>query len=148
MAKRIQFEDDIFYISLIVRNLCDCLALDLDPDLFLERTVNEISFVERALDRMSIELIANDRLIERNEQLQNLAEAEARFADLLMALSSGEGRIQSALLPFADRLVQWLDDSRRRSLEIDGATTGTGPAENDPAVVSSLELNELLRGLE
>lgn len=148
MAKRIQFEDDIFYVNVIVRNLRDCLVLDLDPELFLERTVSEVAFADRALERLASELIGNERLIEREEQLLNLAEAEARFANLLMALSAGEGRIQSALLPFADRMVQWLEESRRRSSEIDGVSALRSSAENDPAIVSSFELNELLRGLE
>lgn len=148
MAKRIHFEDDIFYLNVLIRTLRDGIELDLDPELFLNRVVDDLTFVDAVATRLLAELTENERLIERNEQLLNLMEAEERFSETLGRVASGRGSIAQALTPFAERFAELRASSARRRNEIDATTTLGSPLDDDPNLVSSLELNELLKGEE
>lgn len=145
MAKRIHFEDDIFYLNLLVRTLRDGLELDLDPELFLNRIVDDLAFIDTAFERLLAELAGNERLIERNEQFLNLLEAEERFSEAIGRVSSGRGTLAQALAPFAERFAELRAASLRRRSEIDAASTVRPGLDDDPNLVSSFELNELLK---
>ncbi|GAB1481246.1 hypothetical protein MASR2M78_00610 [Treponema sp.] len=148
MAKRIHFEDDIFHLLARIRLYRDALELDLDPYLFLDKTFDDLEFLDRCLDKLLRSLLENDRLIERQSQLLNLSEAEELFSDLCTALQGGRGSLAASTLPFSQRFVEFRSCSLQRRAEIDGATSFAGNEENDPSVVSQLELNELLKGME
>jgi hypothetical protein len=148
MAKRIHFEDDIFYLHACIRLARDATALDLDPELFLNKAMDDFSFIDATLNRLLRELLGNDRLIERKEQLLNLFETEERFADLIAAIQTGHGSIAGALGPFSERFAEFRSDSLRRRAEIDGATAFGARPDDDTSVVSSFELNELLKDTE
>ena len=145
MAKRIHFEDDIFYLNLLIRTFRDGLELDLDTGLFMTRSMDELNFIDGAFDRILSALTENERLIERSEQLLNLLEAEERFAEAVGRILSGRGSISEALAPFADRFAELRSKSLRRRSEIDGATAFSSQGADDPYVVSPFELNELLK---
>jgi len=145
MAKRIHFEDDIFYLNLLIRTFRDGLELDLDTELFLTRAIDDLGFIDDSLERLLEELSGNERLIERGEQLLNLQESEERFADALSRVLSGRGSLAEALLPFSERFGELRTKSLRRRALIDGATAFKSDTADDPYVVSQMELNELLK---
>ncbi len=145
MAKRIHFEDDIFYLHACIRLTRDSLALDLDPELFLNEAMEDFGFIDMTLERLLRELLDNERLIERKEQLLNLFETEERFAELIAAIQEGRGSIAGALAPFSERFAEFRADSLRRRAEIDGATAFGSRTEDDTSLVSPFELNELLK---
>jgi hypothetical protein len=148
MSKRIHFEDDIFYISLLIRNIRDALALDIDPELFVSRFADEVGFVDDVLAKLLAYLTDNERFIERDEQLANLGEAEGRFASALNLLQSGRGTVVEALAPFAERIAEWRAASLARTKTIDELLYRQGGAESDNSAVSSFEMNELLKDLD
>ncbi len=148
MAKRIHFEDDIFYINLLIRTFRDGLELDLDAELFLPRAVDDLAFIDATLERLLSELTENERLLERSEQLLNLREAEERFVETLGRVVSGRGTLAQALVPFSERFAELKTNSLRRRSLIDGATALKNDTDDDPYVVSRLELNELLKDEE
>jgi hypothetical protein len=148
MAKRIHFEDDIFYMHACIRVARDSLALDLDPELFLNKSMEDLSFIDTTLEHLLQDLLGNERLIERKEQLLNLAETEERFGELIAAIQTGRGSIASALTPFSERFAEFRSDSLRRRAEIDGATAFGARTEDDTSLVSPFELNELLKDTE
>jgi hypothetical protein len=149
MAKRIHFEDDIFYLHACIRIARDALALDLDSEFFLDKTMEDLVFIDTTLARLLKELLENERLIERKEQLLNLAETEERFGALIAALQTGQGSIAAGLAPFSERFAEFRSASLRRRAEIDGATAfGGRGTEDDSALVSPFELNELLKDTE
>lgn len=148
MAKRIHFEDDLFYMNACIRLERDSLALDLDPELFLNKAMDEFTFIDSTLGLLLKELLDNERLIERKEQLLNLFETEERFADLIAAIQEGRGSIAGALVPFSERFAEFRSESLRRRAEIDGATAFGSRTEDDSSLVSPFELNELLKDIE
>ena len=145
MAKRIHFEDDIFYLNLLVRTFKDGLELDLDAEIFLNKIVDDLTFLDTTFERMLGNLSGNERLLDRNEQLLNLQEVEERFADALAKIMSGRGTLSEALSPFFERFAELRARSAKRRSEIEGATAYQSDNENDPDLVSPFEMNELLK---
>ncbi len=145
MAKRIHFEDDIFYLNLLIRTFRDGLELDLDTELFLTRAIDDLSFIDGAFERLLEELGGNERLIDRSDHLMNLLEAEERFAETIGRVSSGRGTLAQAFAPFAERFAELRTKSLHRRSVIEGATAFRADEPDDPYVVSQVELNELLK---
>ena len=145
MAKRIHFEDDIFYLNLLIRTFRDGLELDLDVELFLAHTVDEMTFVDEMFDRLLAALAENERLIERGDQLLNLLEAEERFTEVLAKVMAGKGALAQGLAPFSERFAELKVRSQRRRSVIEDSASVKSTLSDDPYVVSQAELNELLR---
>jgi hypothetical protein len=149
MNKRINFEDSIFIINTRIRIIRDMLFLDTDPDLFLEKTLDDVNFIDKTLAILMDQLSNNKRFIERTEQFYNLAETERVFAEVLSGLIDGDSAISSGRFPaMRDRLTLLWNHARERRKTINNtAGSETGGTSADP-VVSPDELNELLQGLK
>jgi hypothetical protein len=149
MDKRINFEDAIFIISARIRVIRDMLLLDADPDLFLEKTLDDVDFIDRTLSVLMEQLSDNKRFIERSEQFHNLAETEGVFAEVLSDLINGDSAISSGRFPaIRDRLtLLWNHTKDRKKAISNAAPSGAGKISPDP-VVSSDELSELLQALK
>ena len=70
MNKRINFEDDIFLLMIRIRMIRDIVTLDADPELFLEKTLDDIFFVDQTLKTLLGDLERHNHLIERDELLE------------------------------------------------------------------------------
>jgi hypothetical protein len=83
MNKRINFDDNLFALTMRIRLIQDLLSLDVDPNLFLQKTMEDIEFIDFTLDTLLKELLDNDRLLERDEAFENFSELEWRFDQAL-----------------------------------------------------------------
>ena len=148
MVEYINFEDNIFLITIRIRMLRDLLILDADPDLFLTATLQDADFINQTLENLLSRLVENNRLIDRDEQLHHLDEAECQFQTVLSHMADDQGSISSEKFPVIREKVLLL---REQSL---GRRKTIGASQNDPdkipdgPVVSSDEMNELLKDSE
>jgi hypothetical protein len=150
MDKPLNFEDNIFIINTRIRMIRDLLLLDADPDFFLEKTLDDVDFINTTLTVMLDHLVHNERYIERDEQFHNLTETERRFTEILGELLNGEGSISAARFPIIrDRIALLRNHSLDRRNTIDNlADTHQADQAVTTAVVSPDELSELLRELK
>ncbi len=148
MAKKIHFEDDIFYINVRIRALEDMGTVDVDPDLFLEHTIDELDFLEKILQNLQQLLINNEKFFERDEQLENLVETEQRFSLLLTQLQNTSHGMGAALAPVGEKISDLRARSRERRMMVQGVIDTVGDRVDDPLMVSPMEINELLKGME
>ncbi|QQO08073.1 hypothetical protein [Breznakiella homolactica] len=147
MNKRINFEDNIFILNVRIRMVRDLVLLDADPDIFLEKTLDDLDFIDATLALLLDGLMKNDKLIERTEQLHNLWETETQFEELLSDIANGSGSISVAQFPvIQDRVAAMANLSSNRKSLIDDSRPRDSE-EIDPMVVSTDELNELLKDL-
>jgi hypothetical protein len=145
MNKRINFEDNIFILNVRIRMIRDILVLDADPDLFLEKTMEDIDFIDSTLGALLGNLIENKRLLERDAEFDNLSDLEWQFSQMLVEFLNGGGNISAAQFPMLKGKIAMLrKNSQDRKKAIDDARSPGEPARNEP-VVSSLELSELLK---
>ncbi|MDR1373706.1 MAG: hypothetical protein LBJ24_01905 [Treponema sp.] len=146
MNKHINFEDNIFVLNIRIRVIADSLILDTDPELFLEKTMDDADFININLGILLGSLIENERLIERDEQFHNLFETERQFAEILSELEFGQGSISGSRFPvICDRIAQIRENTIQRRKTIEDFISKTSKTPIDPMVVSSDELSELLK---
>jgi hypothetical protein len=146
MDKHMNFEDSIFILNVRIRMIQDMFILDADPGLFLSKTMDDLAFIDLCHESLLSSLKNNGRLIERGEQLYNLAESERIFCELLSELSNGETAFSSAM---DQNMRGTVSNIRNRSLERRksiGDVIAESKKSNFEPVVSYDELHELLSG--
>ncbi|MDR3131295.1 MAG: hypothetical protein LBU18_07080 [Treponema sp.] len=142
MNKRINYEDAIFIINTRIRIIRDMFLLDADPDLFLEKTLDDVDFIDRILSILLEQLADNKRFIDRVEQFHNLAETERIFSEAISEL------IASDRFPaIRDHLTILWNHTQERRMTIANITGYDNEKTPSDPVVSSDELNELLQNL-
>jgi hypothetical protein len=147
MNKHINLQDNIFILNSRLRILRDTLVLDADPSLFLEKTLDDITFMDHALEVLLGQIRNNTRIFERNEVLDYLADLEWEFSRVLGEFSTGSGDLSAASFPaIQDRIrsLQELGTERRRAIGEERKSTAAPAVEH---TVSSDELNALLKDL-
>jgi hypothetical protein len=148
MNKRINFEDNIFVLMTLVRMLRDLLTLDTDPEIFLEKTLNDMEFIDKNLDLFLGYLIDNRRLIERNELLNHLSTLEWQYSRVLSQYLGEGGNVSAEEFPITRERIQTLKTrslERQKTLE---AAEGNGKNPREEPQVSSDELCELLKDFD
>jgi hypothetical protein len=146
MNKKINFEDSIFIINVRIRMIQDMLLLEADPDLFLEKTLDDVDFIDKTLTILHEQLSNSKRFIERREQFRNLAETERFFADVLGGIISGDGFIFPDKFPAVrDRLTLLRNRARERRNTIDNMADSEDGGPSMEPVVGPEELKELLQ---
>jgi deoxyadenosine/deoxycytidine kinase len=147
MNKHINLQDNIFILNSRLRILRDTLVLDADPSLFLEKTMDDIIFLDHALDVLLGQVRNNNRIFERNEVLDYLADLEWEFSQVLGEFSTSSHGISAVSFPVVQDRVRSLQDrgaERRRAIGEEQKSTAAPSIEH---AVSSDELNELLKDL-
>jgi len=145
MNKRVNFEDNIFILLLRIRMIRDIITLDADPELFLEKILDDISFTDQSLKILLDYLLENSRLIERDELLDHFSEVEGQYEQVIQDLLNHEGILSIREIP---SLRDKLTALRNASLERRKTAENLGSLESNTSgspIVSSDELTELLK---
>ena len=144
MNKHINFEDNIFVLNIRIRMIQDLLVLDTDAELFLNKTLDDLTFINSSLGILFVSLKENSRLIGRDEQFHNLAETERQFCEVVHELDHGEGNISALHYPeLRDRIGLLVNQSQDRQNSIKEMLMEAEHLALEP-VVSYDELHELL----
>jgi hypothetical protein len=147
MNKHINFEDTLFILNARLRLIRDILNLDADPNLFLRRSLDDLEFIDQVLAGLLANLIANPRLLDRELELDNLSDLEWQYSQLLTEFSGDSSPFSAAGFPETrERIPRLRSNSADRRKTIDESFVSAGQGHAEP-VVSSVELNELLRGM-
>ena len=140
-------KDNIFLVLGRIKLVRDTFILDTDIELFLGKILDDIEFIHQILEIMYKKLHENERLINREELLNHLAELEWQFSQVLSEIINGQGNISASHNPsIREKLLLFRKNSleRRETLE----TLEKIDADNQKEPVLSIgELNELLKDL-
>jgi hypothetical protein len=145
MNKHVNFEDNLFILNANISMIRDMLRLEPDSGLFLEKTVADMEFIDRTLESLTGNLIANIRLLNRELEFDNVSDIEWQFGQILNEFMGEDGpfpvealtEIRSRIRPLQDRSA-----ARRKAIDQNAVPADQTPME---PVVSSLELSELLQ---
>jgi hypothetical protein len=144
MNKRINFEDNIYILNVRIRMIRDTLTLETDPGLFLDKTIDDLDFIDSALETLLASLIDQIRLIARDEEFGKLADLEWEFKRLLTEMCQGRNSLSVSRFPsIRGKLLILREKNETREKVIN--KTRVLEAEALP-LVSSDEMSELLKG--
>lgn len=136
MANKVNYDDNLFYLMTLTRTLGAGVQLDIDPDYYLEKTVEDIFFIDRTLERIHESLRLNAYLINRRELLRELMRAKRAFADLLDTVLAGDPVFSEHLAPFRAKLAGARDQHVRDIADIQKSMS-VGPTEDDDGTIVS-----------
>ena len=148
MNKQVNFEDNSFITMMRIRMIRDILTLDADPELFLEKILDDIYFTDHSLRILLGYLQENDHLIEREELLEHLSELEWQFSQVLLDLLNHKGNISIREISTIKEKLSCLranSQERRRTAEDLNSAGGRKNFSDKEPIVSSEELTELLK---
>lgn len=143
MAAKINYEDNIFFLTTLTRDLSTGVKLDIDPDVFRDKILEDVLFVDTALIRMYESLQENRRLIRRLEYLRALLRAERVFIDFLEAVTSSSVPFSEHLEPFFTKLRATRREHANIAGEMDLAIRSSGDEDSED-LVSEEEFRTLL----
>jgi hypothetical protein len=83
MTNIINYEDDIFYLTHIVKKLADGLKLEIDPVNFKDKVVSEIDFIHTCTGQIFTSLKKSQLKINRDTILKNMLRLNRHFIRLL-----------------------------------------------------------------
>ncbi len=89
MREKIQYQDNLFFLSLSIKTLKDGMNLHIDADLFRDQLEGDILSINGILQRIFAYLSESPHLIRRAEHLHSLLKTKQQYADLLEELLSG-----------------------------------------------------------
>ena len=97
MIQRLDYGDHIFFLAVRVRSLRDSARLNLRSDIFIERIHEDITFVEKAIDRLSLSLKDGSLMKNRTEYLRNINRLIRDFTVVLTQIVDGEATFSEEL---------------------------------------------------
>ncbi len=83
MTKRINYEDDIFFLLLLLRRLQEGLKLSIDMEFFGSKVVDDILFIDEKMEAIFNLLKGHSILLGGEEYLVALKKVLRNFIDLL-----------------------------------------------------------------
>jgi hypothetical protein len=105
MTRKINYEDDIFTMALQVRCLQDTLKLEVDPELFRDRILGDIAWIDATIRRLYQSLRDSSLYVKRQEHLKELAKLKRAFVEVLESLVAKRA-------PFAVHILESLENLR------------------------------------
>ncbi|MDC7218586.1 MAG: hypothetical protein PQJ59_01525 [Spirochaetales bacterium] len=144
MTEKVNYEDNLFFLSQTIDLLERGARLNLDRELFFDKILDTLYFTDKTLQSIFKELTENNYLINRNLYLHSLMKKKRKFTALLVLFLE---RDQGEWIPEEE------DRSRlRRSLEVHKADMGdirntlslSDSREEEREIISEHELNFLM----
>jgi hypothetical protein len=144
---RLNFEDSIFILNMRIRMRKDTLRLTPPPELFMERCLDDLAFINGTLELLVQTFVENAGPQNGNSEADYILDTEWQFNQLLTEFSLESSPFPAQSYPEAIQKIALLRDSsniRRKTIE-----ETIPPAEIAQAepVVTSAELNGLLGGI-
>ena len=145
MNKHDNFEDNLYLLQVRIRLIQDTLILDSDLEIFFEKALDDIDFVDQALGNFLDKLKDNQQRIDRESLMDHLSELERQFSRILSDIIDGQGSISIQEIPSLKEKIldlQKISSERREKVE---KLSDTMENYQEEPVVSSDEFNELLK---
>ena len=92
MSHKVNYGDNIFFLNMKVRILKNCLKLEIDRELFLEKINEEILFVVVAIEKLYGLLKESPIIVNRSENLKAIQRLKGQLIGLLTSIIDGDSR--------------------------------------------------------
>ena len=148
MARKINYGDDIFYLLLFLKRLHDGVKLDIDPEFFLDRVVDDIFFVDETVGQL-YRSIKQSSLINKDQHLRDIQRIKKVMVDLLDDIVRHRAPLSDSLENFMGSFRDMGNLNRRDVLEIRSILASlTGESDEGEQMVSEKEIKLLLSNKE
>ncbi len=144
MGAKVHYEDNLFFLHSILRTIESGLKLDVDPEYFKDKILEDLFFIDAALLRTFSSLKDNAYLINRAGYLRSLRRTVRAFIDFLNLLRSGNIGPRDMFRSYQSRMQHTIDTHQRMLEEVDRMLDELDPDDEATDVVSPEEYGYLL----
>ncbi|MDR0785594.1 MAG: hypothetical protein LBE74_06915 [Treponema sp.] len=141
--KPLNFEDTLYILNERIQILYDFLSLNLSEDLFHEKNMDDMDFIDKILDILLKNLMEDAYLLDRDEQLDNLSETEWQFSQVLTKFMSTSNDLHHSSLS-RDKFFALRDRSAARRKTAEDSQIKIEKM-SDVSVISEDEMSKLLK---
>ncbi len=147
MRNTIHYEEDLFYLTLLMKTLREGLRLPLDGEYFQTKFWEDLDFIGGTLDKLFLTLKENVNLIQRSEYLYNLVKAEDAYVEMItVALAAASpGEVRESLAEYRGELIRRRDSHDGDAHEIRGMLRLVDTEEERQDVITADELTLLTK---
>jgi hypothetical protein len=144
LPAKIHYEDNLFFLHSILRTIESGLRLDIDPELFRDKILEDVLFVDLMILRIYASLRENDYLIQRTAYLRSLRRTVTAFMTFLDHILSTPAIFEGSLERFREKLESAHKEHDLVHREIETLLERSEPNEETETIVSSEEYGFLL----
>jgi len=145
MPQMIHYQDDIFFLSVLVKAIDSGLSTEADPENFRDHVIASLEFIGASLQTFGGLLTQNVLLIERAEYVKLLERTARTYGHILERLGLSTYPGAAAYASFRPRLESLEQTQRVILAGLDELLSSTLVGEAESDLVSQDELSELLR---
>ena len=91
MAEKIHYDDNIFFMTALIRTLDDAVNLSIDADYFADKVLEDTLFLDTSIQKLYSSLKENTHLIRRDAYLHSIIKLKKAYGRLLENLLSTNG---------------------------------------------------------
>jgi hypothetical protein len=149
MTNIINYEDDIFYLTHIVKKLSDGIKLDIDPNSFKDKIYEEILFIHSITESIFHSLKESQIKINRDLYLKNMLRLNRHYVHFLNDIINGNFTFAQYLQDYVEKLSSIKAQHLEYITEIEDLLTEISKDSNgDQEIISEEEMRILLTNHE
>jgi hypothetical protein len=115
MTRRVNYDDNIFYLTLVFKGIAAGLKLNIDTGLYRDRIVEDIRFLDKTCSNIYQSLRADHLMIDRLTHIKGMQKLNANFIALLEDILKERLLLASAFEQDFD-LLQRIESNREVEL--------------------------------
>ncbi len=145
MPQMIHYQDDLFFLSVLVKALDAGLSTEADPEHFRERVAGDLFFLDGSLRTFHGLLVQNTLLIDRPEYLKLLQRISRSLIQVLERVMGGAYPRAEAYDSYRPQLEAIAKGQTALLGQLDEILESSLKGEGETDLVSQDELSELLK---
>ena len=91
MPEKIHYDDNIFFLTALIRTLNDAVKLNVDAEFFAEKILEDTLFIDGSVQKIYLSIKENPHLIRRNAFLHSVMKLKRAYGRLLEDLLATQG---------------------------------------------------------
>ncbi len=116
----LNFEDTIFILNMRIRMIRDTLRLSPPPELFLEKSLDDLAFVDSILETLVRSFLDNGSHYNGNGESDYIADTEWQFIQLLTEFTLESSPFSAGIFPETMQKIAAFrrsSDTRRKAMK-------------------------------
>ena len=144
MGYKINYEDNIFFLNSLIKTLQKGMNLEIDPEFFRDKLVEDLLFLDQSLMQLFSSLSSSRFLISRHQHLRDLQRTMSLFIDLLDSILDGKLEFAPQLKSAGVRLKSCRLEQHKCCDDIRAMISDSPPEDEHEDTVSQDEFRLLL----
>jgi len=148
MAEKIHYDDNIFFMTALIRTLDDAVNLSVDAEYFAEKVLEDTLFIDTSIQKLYGALKENTHLIRRDTYLHSIMKLKKAYGRLLENFLSTSGNFAASFESIRPKIRRIAAVHLNDVNEIRKGIEDIHDSNHDSDTISFDELNFLMSPME